>query len=209
PATLPYFIPAPTIIGTLGAVIRIKGAIWDRRALLDIGVAGPLAGFAVAFPALVVGFHLSRVVPVEQGGVHLILGDSLLVILMSKLVVGTVPEGMDVLLHPVGFAGWLGMFVTSLNLLPVWQLDGGHIVKALFPEHSDRIARVVHLALVVMGGLFWLGWLLLALLLVFVGVRHPPVLLPHIALNEGRRRAGYLALAVFILTFVPAPFQVF
>ena len=208
PATLPYFIPAPSFIGTFGAVIRLKGAIWDRRALLDIGVSGPLAGFIISVPALAIGFAMSEMVPVQSDTLGIGLGDSLLVMMIGKLVVGTIPEGMDVILHPVGFAGWLGLFVTSLNLIPVGQLDGGHISKALFPIHSDIIARVVHFILIFAGIVFWEGWLIWALLLVFIGIKHPPVMLPHIQLDEKRRRLGYTALAVFIVTFVPTPFVV-
>jgi membrane-associated protease RseP (regulator of RpoE activity) len=209
PATLPFFIPAPSIIGTFGAVIRMKGAIWDRRALLDIGASGPIGGFLLALPALVAGFAMSHVAPAAGGGEGgLILGDSLLVSLVGRLTLGELPAGAGVVLHPVAFAGWIGMFVTSLNLLPVGQLDGGHISMALFPERSGVIARVAHIALVVMGIFYWDGWLFWALILVFLGVRHPPVLLPHIALDQRRRKAGFAAIAIFFLTFVPVPFKI-
>lgn len=208
PSTLPFFIPAPSIIGTFGAVIRMKGAIWDRRALLDIGASGPIGGFLLALPALTFGLTISKVVPGGSGEGGLILGDSLLMALLERLVLGDLPMATDVILHPIAFAGWIGMFVTSLNLLPVGQLDGGHIAKALFPDQFDILARVVHLSLILMGVFFWEGWLIWALLLVFIGVRHPPVLLPHISLDERRRKVGYFALAIFVLTFVPAPFKI-
>jgi len=208
PSTLPFFIPAPSIIGTFGAVIRMKGAIWDRRALLDIGASGPIGGFLLALPALTIGLAISKVVPGGSGEGGLILGDSLLMMLLERLVLGDLPMNADIILHPVAFAGWIGMFVTSLNLLPVGQLDGGHIAKALFPDQFDILARVVHLSLILMGVFFWEGWLIWALLLVFIGVRHPPVLLPHISLDERRRKVGYFALVIFILTFVPAPFKI-
>jgi membrane-associated protease RseP (regulator of RpoE activity) len=208
PSTLPFFIPAPSIIGTFGAVIRMKGAIWDRRALLDIGASGPIGGFLVAFPALVAGFAFSEVIPGGIGEGGMVLGDSILVSLVGRLVLGDIPAGADVILHPVAFAGWIGMFITSLNLLPVGQLDGGHIMTAMFPENSERIARIVHLSLIALGIFFWEGWLIWGLLLVFIGVRHPPVLLPHIALDRKRVRIGYVALVIFVLTFVPTPFKV-
>ncbi|MEE8319240.1 MAG: site-2 protease family protein, partial [bacterium] len=147
PATLPYFIPAPSLVGTFGAVIKIKGAIWDRRTLLDIGASGPLVGFFLALPALFIGFALSDIVPAGSESGSIALGDSLIVYLTGLLVVGHLPVGNTLLLHPVGFAGWIGMFITSLNLLPVGQLDGGHIAKALFPGTADRLARVVHISL--------------------------------------------------------------
>jgi membrane-associated protease RseP (regulator of RpoE activity) len=208
PATLPYFIPAPSFIGTFGAVIKMRGAIWDRRTLLDIGASGPIVGFLLALPALIIGFALSPVVGAGQEAGGFVLGDSLIVILIGFLTKGNLPDSVNVVLHPIGFAGWLGMFVTSLNLLPVGQLDGGHISKALFPKNSDTLARVVHMGLFLMGFLFWEGWLIWAFLLVFLGVRHPPVMLPHIELGPKRRRMGYAAIAIFILTFVPSPFTV-
>ena len=208
PATLPYFIPAPSLFGTFGAVIRMKGAIWNRRTLLDIGVSGPLAGFVVALPAMVIGFYLSEVVPVEAGEESLILGDSILVYLTGLVTKGIPAEGTAVVLHPVGFAGWIGMFVTSLNLLPVGQLDGGHITTALFPRRADTVATAVHVGLVVAGIWFWEGWLIWAILLIFLGIRHPPVLLPHIELDRKRRVLGAIAIIVFIITFVPTPFRI-
>ena len=208
PSTLPFFIPAPSIIGTFGAVIRMKGAIWDRRALLDIGASGPIGGFLIALPALTFGLTLSKIVPGGGGEAGLILGDSLLMVLLERLVLGDLPMDADIILHPIAFAGWIGMFVTSLNLLPVGQLDGGHIAKALYPDQFDVIARIVHFSLIIMGIFFWEGWLIWALLLFFIGVRHPPVLLPHISLDDRRRKIGYYALAIFVLTFVPAPFKI-
>jgi membrane-associated protease RseP (regulator of RpoE activity) len=208
PSTLPFFIPAPSIIGTFGAVIRMKGAIWNRRALLDIGASGPIGGFLLALPALAFGLTLSTVVPGTGGEGGLVLGDSLIMILLERLILGVLPSDADIILHPVAFAGWIGMFVTSLNLLPVGQLDGGHIAKALFHDRFDVIARTVHFGLLIMGIYFWQGWLIWALMLMFLGVRHPPVLLPHISLDTRRQKVGYVALAIFVLTFVPAPFKI-
>jgi membrane-associated protease RseP (regulator of RpoE activity) len=207
PSTLPFFIPAPSIIGTFGAVIRMKGAIWDRRTLLDIGASGPIGGFLLALPALTFGLAMSKVLPGGGGEGGFILGDSLLMLLLERLVLGDLPKDAVIILHPIAFAGWIGMFVTFLNLLPVGQLDGGHIAKALYPDHFDIIARIVHLLLIIMGVFFWEGWLIWALLLVFIGVRHPPVLLPHISLDERRRKVGYFALVIFVLTFIPVPFR--
>ena len=208
PSTLPFFIPAPSIIGTFGAVIRMKGAIWDRRALLDIGASGPIGGFLLALPALTFGLAISTVVTGVEGGEGLILGDSLLMLVLERLVLGGLPADADIILHPIAFAGWIGMFVTSLNLLPVGQLDGGHIAKALFPEQFNVIARAVHFVLIIMGVFFWEGWLIWAILLIFIGVRHPPVMFPHISLGDRRRKVGYVALVIFVLTFVPAPFKI-
>jgi membrane-associated protease RseP (regulator of RpoE activity) len=207
-ATLPFFIPAPSIIGTFGAVIQMRGTIWDRRTLFDIGASGPIGGFILALPALVAGFAMSQVAPGSGAEGGLILGDSLLVSMVGSLTLGKLPPDASVILHPVAFAGWIGMFVTSLNLLPVGQLDGGHISTALFPGRAGLIARVTHVGLVVLGVFFWEGWLFWALILFLIGVRHPPVLLPHIELDNRRRKVGFAAILIFFLTFVPVPFSV-
>jgi membrane-associated protease RseP (regulator of RpoE activity) len=151
PASLPYFIPVPTLIGTMGAVIKMRSPIHDRRTLFDIGIAGPIAGMCLAVPAVIVGLSRSELIPVEGGLGGIELGDSLLFMALTKLVVGTVPEGHTVLLHPVAFAGWLGFFVTSLNLLPMGQLDGGHVVYGIFGQGHRLISRVVFLGLTVWG----------------------------------------------------------
>jgi len=208
PSSLPFFIPAPSILGTFGAVIRMKGAIRDRKMLLDIGASGPIGGFLLALPALLIGFAMSRVVPSGGGEGGLVLGDSLLVALSGHLIFGDLDPSAQVILHPVAFAGWIGMFVTSLNLLPVGQLDGGHIVTALFPYRSDLIARVFHLILIILGIFFWEGWLVWAVILIFLGVHHPPVLLPQVPLGQGRKKTGLLAILIFLMTFVPVPFTI-
>ncbi len=151
PASLPYFIPVPTLIGTMGAIIRMRSPIRDRRMLFDIGIAGPLAGLSLAIPAVIFGLSRSELVRIDDslGGIE--LGDSLLFMALTKLVVGSVPEGYTVLLHPVAFAGWLGFFVTSLNLLPMGQLDGGHVVYGIFGPGHRLISRLVFVALTLWG----------------------------------------------------------
>jgi membrane-associated protease RseP (regulator of RpoE activity) len=145
-ASLPYFIPVPVIspFGTMGAVIAMRDPIRERRALLDIGAAGPLAGLAVAVPLYAWGVARSTVVPLAGPDVGMQLGDSLLLRTLDHFFGPAVPAGMDVLLSPVAFAGWAGMFVTMINLLPVGQLDGGHVAYALFGPRQDVIARWVH-----------------------------------------------------------------
>ena len=205
-ATLPYFIPAPTLIGTFGAFIKIKEPIVDRRALLDIGAAGPLAGFLVAVPVLVWGIAHSKIVPAPPAGAGLKLGDSLILIFVTRLIWGQIPQGYDLYLSSPAFAGWIGLFVTAMNLLPVGQLDGGHIAYALWGERANTISKIVFFALLPLGVL-WTGWLFWAILLWLVlKLWHPPVINPHYPLDPVRKFVGYFCLFVFVITFTPAPF---
>lgn len=211
PASFPLFIPGPPhFIGTFGAVIRMRSPILNRKALFDIGVAGPIAGFLVAVVALVIGLHLSKVV-VNQGLYGLHLGEPLLLQFVSWLVIGPLPEGYDVVLHPVGFAAWFGLFVTSLNLIPIGQLDGGHVAYALWGSRQRTVAFAslpILLALGFMPG-GWPGWFLWAGLAGVIGLAHPPVVDPETALGRTRVWVGWAALAIFILTFAPVPFSVY
>ncbi|MEO0180172.1 MAG: site-2 protease family protein [candidate division WOR-3 bacterium] len=207
-ATLPYFIPFPTIIGTMGAVIRIKSPIPTRKALLDIGSAGPIAGLIAALPLTFIGLKLSSFVPKSDMGAALILGDSLLFRLISLIAIGRPPEGYDVMLHPVAFAGWIGFFVTALNLIPVGQLDGGHIAYALMGKWHKPFAWAFWAVLIV-AGIFWPGWWWWALLILIFGIKHPPTLVDAIAPDPKRILLGLLSLVLFILTITPVPFSVF
>ncbi len=201
--TPPYFIPAPSIIGTFGAFIKIKSPLPDRNALIDIGAAGPLAGIAVAIPVLVIGLVQSEAREVVNlSGIS--LGTSILFDFLTRLVHGTVPEGYDIVLHPVAFAGWIGMLVTALNLLPVGQLDGGHIAYALFGQRYSGVSRVFPILLIPMG-MLWEGWVIWAILLILLGTGHPPPMDVETELTRGRKIAGYLSLVTFILCFTPVP----
>jgi membrane-associated protease RseP (regulator of RpoE activity) len=207
--SLPYFIPAPPpfIIGTFGAFIRIRSPIQDKRALLDVGCSGPLIGVLAAIPVLVVGLKLSTIKQIPGGGLGLILGEPLLFQIVSHLTLGPLGPDTHIIMHPVAFAGWIGLLVTALNLFPVGQLDGGHVAYALFPEHHRRISLTCLLLLVVCGLMFWQGWLIWALVLYFLGFRHPP---PHhywVPLDGRRRLLGFVTILVFVLTFTPSPFR--
>jgi len=206
--TLPYFLPAPPIIGTFGAFIKMRSPVRDRRMLMDVGAAGPLVGVAVAIPLLIIGLRLSEV-KLVQGEVGMNLGSSLLLSLLSRLVVGPLPEGFDIVIHPVGFAGWIGLLVTSLNLLPVGQLDGGHVAYALLGETQNRIAKFVYAALIILGVVGWQGWLVWAVLLWFMGIRHPMPTDWWVPLDTKRKLVGWIAVGIFILTFIPVPFSGF
>lgn len=205
-ASLPYFIPGPTEIGTFGAIIRMRSPVPTRNALVEIGAAGPLAGFIVSIPFLVYGIAASQVIPIPEGGA-VIFGDSLLLKMLTRVIWGSLPRGTDLLLHPVALAGWLGMFVTAMNLIPIGQLDGGHIVYALYPRRFSRIATAGLAGLVVLGIAFWPGWLVWAVLLLVIGRGHPPVMLDE-PLSPSHRLLGHVAMIVFILSFIPAPFSV-
>ncbi len=207
PASLPLFIPGPPhFIGTFGAIIRMRGPILSRRALFDIGVAGPLAGFVVAVVALIVGLHLSTVVD-RTATFGLQLGEPLLLQFVSWLVIGPLPPEADVVLHPIGFAAWFGLFVTSLNLLPIGQLDGGHVAYALWGRRQRTLALIFLPILLALGFFGWPGWLLWAFMAGLWGLGHPPVLDPHVPLGRNRTIVGWIALAVFVLTFAPVPFS--
>ncbi|MBI4697759.1 MAG: site-2 protease family protein [Nitrospirae bacterium] len=208
--TLPYFIPAPPIpfgIGTFGAIIKMRPPMPDRRSLIDIGASGPIGGFAVALIAAIIGLKLSRIVPAKELNEGLSLGSSILFYFLSEIILKIEPDKQNIMLHPVAFAGWIGLMVTSLNLLPVGQLDGGHIAYALFGEKHERISKSTIPVLVVLGILFWPGWLMWALLLVLIGYKHPPVAFPQIQLDRKRRLAGLACFIIFILTFTPMPFS--
>jgi membrane-associated protease RseP (regulator of RpoE activity) len=201
-ASLPYFLPAPTFIGTMGAFIRIRSPIFTRRELFDVGIAGPLAGLVFVIPALGIGLAYSKVIPgiAEQG--DLVFGIPLLLRALEGLVFPGVPAA-DIYLHPMARAAWVGIFATALNLLPFGQLDGGHILYAVAGDRFRMLVRVFWVILVFMGKLYWPWWAWAALLF-FFGLKHPPIFDP-VPLSRERRWLAMLALALFFLCFMPAP----
>ena len=208
PATLPYFIPFPSLLGTLGAVIRMSPYIPNRRALFDIAAAGPIAGLVVAFPLSFIGIYLSEHVPSSvQTGNWISLGDPLIFRAMQWLIFGSQPHDAELLLHPIAFAGWVGLFVTALNLLPISQLDGGHINFALFGRRSKLVAGIAFLALAIVTAIQGFQYLIMLILLWFMGIGHPPTLNDRLDLGTLRRRIGFGLLIVFVLCFTPAPFR--
>ncbi len=209
-ASLPNFLPAPPffMIGTFGAFIMIKEPIPNRRALIEIGASGPIAGFAVAIPVLIIGLINSKVsaVPVADPNLGISFGSSLILIAFTKLTLGVnaMATDMTIHLHPVAYAGWVGMFFTGLNLLPIGQLDGGHITYSLFGKRHKLIAKIFFLLFIPLGIYCW-GWYVWALLILLMGLRHPPLMEESISLSEGHKKIGYLSIIIFILTFVPIP----
>lgn len=229
-ASLPYFIPLPIGLGTLGAVISMRGRIRTRDALLDIGASGPLAGLAVAVPILVYGLHLSKIMPIPEHGVE--EGQSLFYLALKRVVIGPIPDGHDVFLHPTALAGWTGLLLTMLNLLPIGQLDGGHVAYSIFGPKQDRYSRIAHhslLGVAAIVGVYWgikamqahasrsdviwaffegknwiFWWVLLFLLT--RGGEHPPT--QDGALSRRRRVVAWATLALFVVLFMPVPIRV-
>ena len=204
-ATYPYFIPAPTLIGTLGAFIRIRSPIFNRRALFDMALAGPLVGFLIAVPALALAILFSKVVPASDVSSSFVFGQPLVERLLELLLRPGVAHS-HLLLHPVGRAAWVGLFATALNLLPAGQLDGGHILYAVASERHRRTSFAVAILLVPLAIKFWAGWMVWAVLLVAIGFRHPPLIDRWETLDRTRRILAGVALAMFVLCFMPAPF---
>lgn len=221
-SSLPYFIPAPNLIGTFGAVILMKGKIRDRRALLDIGAAGPLAGFVVSLFALYIGVKTARIVPFEQTqGMVMFIPNR---VIHWAFQVWLPPAGPDqVIVSPILDAAWVGFFVTMLNLFPIGQLDGGHIAYAVLGRYTTYLSWLVLAGLGLMGGasmlagiygkiFFWEGWLFFAIFSLLLmgprGIQHPPPLYPEVRLDWIRWLFALLALLVFFLCFTPTPFMV-
>jgi membrane-associated protease RseP (regulator of RpoE activity) len=211
-ASLPFFLPVPiSITGTLGAFIRIREPIPQKRMLFDIGIAGPIAGFLVAVPALFIGLAMSHVVRVPTGEPGLLeLGEPLLFKGASWLLWGTQPDGYSVNMHPVAFAAWFGLLATALNLFPIGQLDGGHISYAVLGRRSTYVTfAMLGVALVLAYSYSsWLVWTgLMIVMLMLFGPRHPRVFDEDVPLDRTRVMLALFALAMFVLCFTPAPIQ--
>ncbi len=204
-ASMPYFLPAPTPIGTFGAFIRIRSPIYTRRALFDVGIAGPLAGFALLLPALIIGVSLSRVVPGigEQG--ELIWGAPYIQRLVQAVIFPGIPTA-NISLHPVARAAWVGTLATALNLLPIGQLDGGHILYSFAGRWHKLLSRLFVVALIPMGIFYSRTWLVWAVLLFFFALRHP-VICDVTPMGARRATLALVALGIFVLTFTVVPIR--
>jgi len=209
-STLPYFLPVPhPLVGTFGAFIKMRGKIMDRNALIDIGSAGPFAGLLASIPILIIGMKLSTVVPLDTVvGKQIMptLGSSILFRTIAYLIKGYIPHDMGIELHPMAYAAWIGLWVTSINLIPMGQLDGGHVSYALFGKKSIWIARGFFVAIMILG-IFWMGWLFWGLFTAFI-IRfyHPSPVRDDIPLDRKRKLLGIMAMILLVITFLPVPF---
>lgn len=208
PASLPYFIPFPFgSIGTMGAVIGMQPGVGNRRELFDIGITGPLAGLVPALIVSIVGLRWSEIIP---AGPHegLTLGEPLLFKMLSYFTFGSLSEGQEVSLHPVAFAGWVGIFITALNMFPIGQLDGGHTLYALLLKRSHIIAQLLLVAIMAAVAVFgYWGWSVMIALVIITGPRHPPTANDNMPLGTARTIIGWLALLLVPLGFTPVPFS--
>jgi membrane-associated protease RseP (regulator of RpoE activity) len=204
-ASLPYFLPFPSPIGTLGAFIRIRSPIYTMRALFDVGIAGPLAGFALLLPAMAIGLAYSKVIPgiAEHGG--LIFGVPAIQRALEWFILPGA-KAADIYLHPVARAAWVGTLATALNLLPIGQLDGGHILYAFTASKHKLLSRIFALALIPMGIFYSPSWLVWAVVLFLFALRHP-VICDVVPLGRNRVLLGIAALAIFLLTFTAVPIR--
>jgi membrane-associated protease RseP (regulator of RpoE activity) len=206
--TLPYFIPMPFhFLGTFGAVIKMKSLVPSRKALLKVGMAGPVAGFLVALPISIIGIYLSDIGTVPSTSGLLRLGDSLLFWIFARVIHPSIPQGYELFLHPVAFAGWIGLLVTAMNLIPIGQLDGGHVLYSLLLRKRRYLYVPIFGALIALG-LLWLGWLIWVLIAFFIARRDPLIQDAVTPLSAREKALAFIPLAVLILTFVPQPFVV-
>lgn len=210
-ASLPFFIPSPLLFGTFGAFIRIREPIPSKRMLFDIGAAGPFAGFLVALPALIIGISLSQVQTLPSRYFGPSLGEPLLFQAVTRVLLGPVPEGSAVFLHPVGLAAWFGLLATALNLFPIGQLDGGHISYAVLGRRSTIVTLVmtgVAVCLTLFASRSWLVWtVLLVAMIVSLGPRHPRTLDEDEPIDPTRRLLAGLALIMLVICFTPRPIE--
>jgi membrane-associated protease RseP (regulator of RpoE activity) len=209
--SLPYYLPAPIpLTGSLGAVIFFRGHFPNRRVLFDFAAGGPIAGFVVAVIASAIGLAWSPII-LAKPGQGIPLGDPLVFHWISDAVLGPVRQGFDVSLHPTAFAGWLGLLFTMMNLVPISQLDGGHIVYAALRRHSRWVTAAalaaVTWAVIGLGAYTWTLWLLLLLVMMrLIGWEHPPALDDELPLDTVRLIVAALVVGIMVLCFMPVPF---
>ncbi len=209
-STFPFFIPAPNIVGTFGAIMVLRERVDKSSQIVKIGAAGPICGFLAALPIAILGLKLSQSVNFareEEGMGFIKLGSSLIFYAIQKLIFGDIEPNSDILLHPVAFAGWIGFFITAINLIPIGQTDGGHIVFGLFQSAHRILSFTFVILLFILGILFWWGWTFWAVLTALLGLRKIPYEpIKDITITE--KLIGLTALFIFIITFMLAPIEV-
>lgn len=209
-ATLPHFIPGPPfppLPGTFGAFIKMKSPVLNKRTLIDVGAAGPLAGFFVSIVVALIGLRFSKVLPIESPYAEQ-LGSSLIFEALTYIAIGRIPDGYDVFLSPAAYAGWIGFFITSINLLPIGQLDGGHMLYAAAGKWHRKISFAFIALLIIIGTFIYQGWIIWAIIITIIGTKHPPVIDDETPLDFTRKLTAWFTLLIFILTFIPAPFRI-
>jgi membrane-associated protease RseP (regulator of RpoE activity) len=208
--SLPYFIPVPFhFIGTFGAVIKMKSLVPSRKSLLKVGMSGPIAGFIVALPITIVGIALSSIQIAPEGAGYLRMGNSLLFYLLSEIIHPHIPQAADIFLHPMAFAGWVGMLVTSINLFPIGQLDGGHVAYSLWLKKRRYLYIPLFVGIILLGMFLWLGWFVWGLVAFFIARRDPVIQDSITPLTKREQLSAIVPLIVLILTFIPQPFAAF
>ncbi|MBN2403284.1 MAG: site-2 protease family protein [Spirochaetes bacterium] len=209
-ATLPYFIPFPSIIGTMGAIIKLKSPIFNRKALLYIGAMGPIAGFIVSLIAIIAGVYLSEIkpIPLTNDGFNICFGDSILSAFIIWAIHGNIQSGYDIYLSPYAWAGWIGFLVTGLNLMPIGQLDGSRVVYAILGRKQIYVGWIAFTGLIILSFIWpgWIVWIILSLVLLKIG--HPPIE-DMSELSTREKIAGYICMIIFIITFIPVPVKIF
>jgi membrane-associated protease RseP (regulator of RpoE activity) len=200
-ATLPYFVPAPTLIGTFGAVINVKSPIPDKNSLFDLGFSGPFAGILVAIPVLIIGISLSKIVPTAS--MSMIFTPPPIMSILIYFMIPTIPAGYGLQIHPIVFAGWVGIIVTLLNLMPVAFLDGGHIVRSLFSEKIHGVISIIGVLVTIVLG--WIPMAILMMLILVLNKRHPGALDNVSKLTKWRKVMAVVMLIIFLLCLSPVP----
>lgn len=202
--SLPYFIPAPNLVGTFGAIIKSRSPFTNRRDLIEVGAAGPIAGFVISIIALSIGLYRAQLIPAIPEG-SMLFGDSLLIKFLTRIIIGPIPDGAQTVLPQIGLAGWFGMLLTMINLLPLGQLDGGHIIYGLMGKKQHDIGKVFIVLMAILG-FWWPGWWLFGVLTILFRIKHPPTFNDSLPLPPLARILGFSAIIIFIISFVPVPF---
>ena len=208
--SLPYFIPAPppfSLLGTMGALIKSRSAFLNKRQLLDVAAAGPLAGLTIAIIVIIIGVKTSSVQQIAPDSGGIVCGESILFQLITYAIKGPIPDGSALFKSSVVFAGWVGILVTMFNLLPLGQLDGGHIAYALFGKWQKNLAYLVIAGLVVLS-LYWFGWTIWILIGILLKPGHPPTVMDELPLGKWRKLIGIVSIIAFVICFIPGPIEI-